>query len=256
MKLEQRVRNLPLLSEAYCVELRTKLEELRAHWIQRHPVAPFYTLGASNYFDIAHNPEAPYQRMVREFNPLLLEHFSDLYTRTSRLLADTLSMPVAYAEHLALPGFHIFEADRAFENIQGLTHSEWFERRYETSLVSSPIHCDTPHYVVDWGKSLPSVAMHRPISFTLAISMPSSGAAMYVWDLRLHETQGFDDAQIHAVVAERKRISHAYELGALAFHDGYNYHMVAPMGRAEPGESRITLQGHGVPVGGVMRLFW
>jgi hypothetical protein len=254
--LEDRVVDLPVLDEAQCDAIRAGVESLRGHWVRRHPTAPFFTLGASNYFDIAHNPQLPYYRMAAELNPLLMERFGDLYKAVARALADHLGCMVGYTERLAHPGFHIFEADAAFRDTRGLTHAEWFRERDNPDYVASPIHCDTPHYVVDWGPDALRVAMHEPISFTLAIAMPASGAGMYVWDLRFAETQGFSDAQIHEALAGRRRILRTYRRGAMAAHDGMSYHMVAPMQDPQPGETRITLQGHGVPVGGVMRLFW
>ncbi len=254
--LEERVVDLQVLDAAGCEAVRAKLESLRALWTKRHPSAPFYTLGASNYFDIAHNPELPYYRMAAELNPVLMEHFGDLLRAVARTLADHVHMPVGFTERLAHPGFHIFEADESFRTIRGLTHREWFQERDNPAFVASPIHCDTPHYVVDWGGDASRVAMNRPISFTLAIAMPATGAGMYVWDLRMAETAGLTDAQLHAALAGRRKTLRGYRHGAMAVHDGMSYHQVAPMDDPQPGEMRITLQGHGVPVGGVMRLFW
>lgn len=254
--LEERIVDVPVLDAAGCAEVARGVQALREFWVRRHPEAPFFTLGASNYFDIAHNPGLPYYRMAAESNPRLMEHFGPLYTGVRRALADHLKMPVGFAEGLALPGFHIFLADAAFTDIVGLTHAEWFQRRGEPDVVSSPIHCDTPHFVVDWGASRPFVNMNRPISFTLAIEMPQGGAGMHVWDLRLQEAVDWPDARLHEEIARRRRILRQYRRGEMAVHDGYNFHMVAPMAAHRPGESRITLQGHGVPVHGVMRLFW
>ena len=254
--LEERVADLPVLGADECEAVRAKLESLRGLWIRRHPSAPFYTLGASNYFDIAENPDLPYYRMAAQLNPVLMEHFGELLRGVARTLADHVRMPVGFTERLAHPGFHIFEADDSFRTIRGLTHREWFRERANPAFVASPIHCDTPHYVVDWGDDAPRVALNRPISFTLAIAMPATGAGMYVWDLRMPETAGFDDAQLHEALAGRRRILCRYRRGAMAVHDGMSYHQVAPMDDPKPGEMRITLQGHGVPVGGVMRLFW
>ena len=256
VQLEHRVVDVPLLDEAECDDVRARIESLREHWTRRHPSAPFYTLGASNYFDIAHNPDLPYYRMAERLNPLLVEHFASLYQRAARKLADHLRMPVGYVDRLARPGFHIFEADETFCRTRGLTHREWFRERENPDFVSSPIHCDTPHYVVDWGEDARNVSFARPLSFTLAISMPATGSGMYVWDLRINETVDFDDARIHEALRGRRRILREYRRGAMAVHDGMNYHMVAPMNDPQPGEVRITMQGHGVPVAGVMRLFW
>jgi hypothetical protein len=255
-RLEDRVADLPLLDAAECADIRARVEALRPLWTRRHPSRPFFTLGASNYFDIAHNPALPYYDMARRLNPVLMEHFQPLYRKVARALADHLHCMVGYTERLALPGFHVFEADPAFEDVRGLTHREWFARRDDPEIVSSPIHCDTPHYVVDWGAEAPQVQMSRPISFTLAIDMPATGAGMYVWDLRMHEAAGFSDEELHAALAQRRRVLREYRRGNMALHDGMSFHQVAPLRDPRPGEMRITLQGHGVPASGVMRLFW
>ncbi|HAJ63713.1 MAG TPA: hypothetical protein DCP31_34495, partial [Cyanobacteria bacterium UBA8543] len=65
------VTTLELLTQQECQEVSAVVEDLKDLWIQRHPIAPFYTLGASNYFDITYNPQLPYYRMVKEYNPIL-----------------------------------------------------------------------------------------------------------------------------------------------------------------------------------------
>jgi hypothetical protein len=256
MLLEDRVTDLPLLSARQCAAIVDGVLALRAHWVQRHPRAPFYTLGASNYFDIASNSERPYERMAHELNPVLRECFGPLYRLVARCLAERLMMMVGYADDLALPGVHIFQSDPLLADVRGLTHAQWFEHRYDPDIVSSPIHCDTPHFVVEWGAALPRVEMTRPISFTLLVSMPAAGAGMIQWDLRFADGKDLDDAALHEALGRSRRILHRYRLGHLAVHDGMNYHQVAPMPNWQPGENRISLQGHGVPVDGVMRLFW
>lgn len=253
---ESVVTSLPLLTESECAQLKLTVEELQEHWIQRHPTVPFYTLGASNYFDIAYNPELPYYRMAQQYNPILRQHFAWLYDRLSVCLSQHLQAPTAYRESLALPGFHIFLSHPAFANPQALTHQEWFKVRYQPDVVSSPIHCDTPHFVVDWGTSREGLDFNHPISFTLAIALPTGGAGMYVWDLRLQETIGLSQEALTTRLNSREKQLCSYQEGSLSLHSGMYYHQVAPMPAMLPGDVRITLQGHGLMSHGVWQLYW
>ncbi len=245
-----------LLNPEECRNVRDTLVVLRQAWIRRHPTAPFFTLGASNYFDIAENPDLPYYRLAKQYNPVLLEHFDWLYQRVASTFANILRAPVAYRETLARPGFHIFLGDQAFTTTRNLTHKEWFRYRDAPQFVGNPIHCDTPQWVVDWGSSAAFAQFDRALSFTLAIELPAAGAGMNVWDLRLDETNGMDDADLRRELDRHGCEYCAYQPGQMVYHSGMYYHQVAPMQEPQPDDMRITLQGHGLCVGGIWQLYW
>jgi hypothetical protein len=249
------ITDIKLLTKQECLEIRSAIYKLKELWIQRHPVAPFYTLGASNYFDIAHNPHHNYYKTAKYYNSILLEHLGWLYQRLANTLAEILEAPTTYPETLALPGFHIFLAHKYFEKMRALTHQEWFRTRYDPEVVSSPIHCDTPHTVVDWGTSEP-VDFSHPVSFTLAISLPKSGAGMYVWNLHLEETIGLNKAALLHLLHSREKSLHSYQVGWFTLHSGLMYHQVAPMQNLQPDDERITLQGHGLLHKRKWQLYW
>jgi hypothetical protein len=249
------VTTIELLTQQECQEVSTVVEDLKDLWIQRHPVVPFYTLGASNYFDIAYNPQLPYYIMAKEYNPILMESLGWLYERLAATLAQQLKAPVGYRETLALPGFHIFLSDKAFEQPKALTHQEWFRHRYDPEFMGNPIHCDTPHLVVNWGTK-EGIDFTNPISFTLSIALPKSGAGMYVWDLRLDETIGLSQKELLNLLNSRNKRLYSYKVGSMALHSGLNYHQVAPMQNAQPDDVRITLQGHGLFCQGSWKLYW
>lgn len=249
------VNDIEMLTEQECDDVRSVVEDWKDIWIQRHPVAPFYTLGASNYFDIAYNPKLPYYRMAKLYNPILLERLGWLYERLADTLAKKLEAPVGYRETLALPGFHIFLSHKAFEQPKDLTHQEWFRRRYVPEVVGNPIHCDTPHFVVDWGTT-EGIDFSNPLSFTLALALPKSGAGIYVWDLQLDETIDLSQTELLNLVNSREKRIHSYKVGSLALHSGLNYHQVAPLRNMQPDEVRITLQGHSLFCQGSWQLYW
>lgn len=250
------VKTIEILSPADCVRVRETIAALRSHWIQRHPIAPFYTLGASNYYDIADNPDRPYSRIAAQVNPVLQKHLGWLYDQLALKLAQALQAPVCYPEGFALPGFHIFESFLAFEQPQALLHSAWFEQRYNPDVISTPIHCDTPHLLFNWGASYQDIDFNHPISFTLAIALPQNGAGMYVWDLHRRETLGLSPDQILNLLDTRDKHLHCYRIGHSALHSGYYYHQVAPFWETQPDDVRITLQGHGLKRHGTWQLYW
>ncbi len=251
-----RVSQVPILTPQECVTIRTLIDELRESWIQRHPVAPFFTLGASNYFDLAYLANPPYYQMAQQYNPILKERFGWLYDRLAVVLSNHLQAPVDYKESLALPGFHIFLDHAAFQHPRDLTHRDWFRDRYDPAAVSNPIHCDTPHLLFNWGSSYDGIDFKNPISFTLAIALPQSGGGMYVWDLHRDETLGLPQTELRQLLDSRQKTLHSYTIGAAALHSGFYYHQIAPFRDVQPHDARITLQGHGICCQGRWQLYW
>ncbi len=88
---------------------------------------------------------------------MLREKFTWLYDILLRKLSDILKGPVGFAPHLGLPGFHIFLSDPGFAGLtdegidQQVNHADWLEKtRDDPSFVSSPVHIDTAHLIVEW----------------------------------------------------------------------------------------------------------
>jgi hypothetical protein len=249
------IEQLDLLSRDECTRVHTTLETLRPHWIKRHAVAPFYTLGASNYFDIAYNPDLPYYRLAGRLNPLLREHFGWLYDRLLGALAVRLDAPAGFTANLAVPGFHLVFPHESLVRCQDLTHAAWFRHREDPHMIGNPIHCDTPYQVVDWGGE-PVVDFNRVFSFTLAITMPRENGGLNVWELSMNETAHASEADLLALFRSRRKTFHPYRIGSLALHSGTQYHQVASIAQMQADESRITLQGHGVFCDSRWVLYW
>lgn len=128
------IDSLEVLTAASSAELRDAVHGLRRHWTPRgpEPVA-FFTLGAPSYLDLAPDPEsAVYQRRAQASRPLLRDSFDWLYTRLSKLLGEHLGAPVTYAEHLGLPGFHV-----------------WLSAAVFTKPVA-PLHFDLQYQSISW----------------------------------------------------------------------------------------------------------
>lgn len=238
-----------LFTAAECATLVERLLDLEAFWIPRHRRLPFHTLGATNYYDITGNPARPYDRLARQYNPFLLNNFAEVYTALRAALAERLGAPVRFREGAALPGFHIFGADPAFAPGPHLdvTHTQWFQRRDGDGVPGNPIHVDTAHRAL--GLSGPT------LSCTLALRLPASGAGLKIWPLLEEDTAGLGEPERLDRLNRTPAREVAYTEGALFVHSGDWHHQARGL-PSEPGEHRITLQGHGVRRDDGWHLFW
>jgi hypothetical protein len=250
------INDLPLLSPPEAIAIHQEIDRLRAYWILRHPKAPFYSLGATHYFDIVCDPQASYYAMAQKYNPIMRSHFGGLYARLAQNLSQYLNAPVAYPEHLALPGFHIFLYSPMFAVAQDSTLDEWNGHRDNLEFFGSPIHVDAPQYIVDW-QNMAGLDFEQTISFTMAISVPASGAGMYVWDLPLNETMHLQSLQdLYQRLNKCPKYLYDYQVGLMALHSGTNYHQIAPIPDMTAQDVRITLQGHGICANGTWQIYW
>jgi hypothetical protein len=239
-----------ILSTAQCEDALRRVLDLEAFWIARHPRFPFHTLGATNYYDIVGHAVPPYRRLARQYNPLLLDQFGDLYRALLAALRVQLAAPVAFCPDAALPGFHVFGADPAFAASAGhdLTHEQWFARRDGDAFPGNPIHVDSAHLALGLGDA-------PTISFTLAIALPRQGAGMRIWPFGRAEGGGTRQDELAAMLHASPTRDIAYAAGGLLVHSGDRYHQARGL-PCEPGQWRITLQGHGALLGGQWQLFW
>lgn len=228
--------SLAFLGPKPCAELAHMVEALRPYWIQRHPLAPFYTLGPASYLD-AGGPGAlaHYQKASAISNPQMDQAFGDFYLSLGQRLSDHLHAPVVMHPAHARPGFHIFEAHPAFEK-----------------PVAS-IHGDLQAQLLPWGQD---AKMLPTLSFTMAVALPQAGAGMDVWAVDVAAWQAWPEAVRAAKLAEVPRQDVGYELGKLVVHSGRWVHRISPVVPFKSGERRVTLQGHGLFVDGAWQLYW
>lgn len=231
---ELSIEDIAMLAESECAELRRQILQLRPYWIQRLPDLPMYSLGAATYLDMAQG-ESHYVETAARYNPILQQHFAPLYRRLEEVLSRRLGGPVAYPPHKALPGFHIFLAHPAFT--QG----------------SASIHADLQYRQTDWSWAR---SISQPISFTLAISLPSCGSGVNVWNVSVTQLDGLPRAEAARVLRERGGQFFEYRLGHLTLQFGHLMHQIArPLWLVE-GDQRLTFQGHALLCDGSWQLYW
>jgi hypothetical protein len=236
--LHQSITNIDFLTPQDCLEVRSVLHDLRKLWIQQHPYFPFYTLGIASYLHkLSENTIAQYNTQIQRYNTLLWHNLGWLYERLAYTLTQKLAAPIHYPERLSLPGFHIFLSHKAFEQ------------------PIASIHCDLQYKQHKW-EPKEAADFSNPISFTLAITLPKSGAGMNIWDLPHNEVAQLPQPKIERLTESRKKYFHAYELGKFSLHSGHFIHQIAPITNIQPDDERITLQGHGLLLQGVWHLYW
>jgi hypothetical protein len=230
------ITTLPLLSDWECLLTRSLVYSLRPSWHQTIPDAPAFLLGVASYVDATPSGRA-YADQVEALRPVLMSTFAALYQRLAEVLTSYLQAPVAYEERLAPPGFHIFLSDPRFETLAAPVHADLqFERHLE--MFEGVV--DTEH----------------PLSFTVPIALPRSGAGMNYLDAHVSDYRTQSRAELDAVAMSVAPHHHRYTIGHLAVHSGLFLHQIAPSRHLVPEDERITLQGHGLKSDGVWRLYW
>lgn len=225
--------DVPLLDAAACEAVVADVEAARALWTQRHPLAPFYTLGAASYLD-GEEPDQ-YRMLADAANPTLGTRFADLLAAVAGAVAAHTGRPAVATDRHALPGFHIFGPHPAFE--KGVTQ----------------IHVDRQHMALDWGVD---PATLETLTFTLPVALPTHGAGLDAWAVDESEWLPLTPKERVALMKTRDYKYHAYTAGTLVLHSGNFVHRIAPGKALGPGDARITYHGHGVWLDGAWRLYW
>jgi hypothetical protein len=221
------------LDAAECAETLRRVNRLRDRWTSRGGFS-FFTLGAAAYLDATESRDI-YLAAAAQTNPILSDAFDDLYGGLRRFLEYMLDEPIAYAERLALPGFHIFHFDGS---------------EVEDDPVAQRAHFDM-QFLLAFPESTPEATL----SFTLPVGLPSGGAGLAVWSTRYDEIlrtgmSGPDFAGQSCC----ERVN--YEAGRMVLHDGFQLHAIGTSSVSAPNGQRITLQGHGVRRQGWWTIYW
>lgn len=231
------ITQIPMLSEEECLEVRSAIYDLKKLWYFRERGKA--TLGAASYMDAIIKDKARqfYYAKAKLFNPLLRKHFGWLYERLSNVLTKELEKPVCYQETFALPGIHIF-----------FPKPTSFEGR---NLLHQDFNCT----LLKWS-SPGDVDYQNPISFTLTIALPKCGGGLNLLDISLDEYNKLSIEEQTQIKKSAKLSFYPYKVGHLLIRSGVVFHKIAPMPDIQPGEERITLQGHGTLCKNTWHLYW
>lgn len=220
-----------------CRGVCDKVHALRSYWTNRGGgFFPIYTLGSASYLDANNNDDSTYREKAKALNPILTANFPILYERLVNVLSDIFKMPVAYAEGLGYPGFHIFLSSKMFEKPIASTH---FDLQFQS---------------IKWNFN--DIDFDHPISFTCPFAMPKSGSGLNYWDIREDKNKKISVQELEKLKAAKETLYYPYELGKLVLHRGLILHQIAPSKDIEPDDERITLQGHGLICDGALRIYW
>ena len=239
------IAKIDLITAEECKVLVDKVLSLEERWIVRNqyygedgfvsPAYPdFYTLGAAAYLD---GPAAH----TNNDNELLLKHFSGIISRVSEVISKELGTEAFLDPNYAYPGFHVFRGRESM--------------LYGTRFGGS-IHLDAPHITSEFPFKFDR---GRPITFTLALSMPRNGGGMNYWleDEALKHIKGDRPPEDISSLYENlppifknwvdvNKKYEKYTIGTLYVHDGQTLHQVANEVPTFSDDIRVTLQGHGV----------
>jgi hypothetical protein len=233
---------LETLTIDQCFEQKELVLKLQSHW-ESHGSDPdhpyFYTLGVPFYS----RPLESYFKATPRFNPLIHQHFSPLLGKVAKLISSELRIPVKVSNQLAFPGFHIYTKPMP----QGGT--------VHFDLVTNSVIENFPEVI------------EGPLgySFTLPLSLPEAGAGLNFWnykyplEIQLPENLSpkgpFQEDFIKLSLGDPEYIP--YQLGKIYFFESHFLHQVAPSPILNPGEFRLTLQGHLVKSkAGYWIMFW
>jgi hypothetical protein len=230
------VSRFDVLTLEECHRAYRDIYALQPAWTQRDNLfpVPFYTLGAASYLD-ARSWEH-FHEQARRLNRLLESRFDWLYRKLQQVLAEHLGLDIAYHPDLSRPGFHVFPFDTL-------------------SLFDvSSRHRDLQYQRIPW-QAL-GIDACDPLSFTLSIRLPASGAGLYVWLMDHAETGDQAATDWQALPADAPCELHAYREGEMVMHDALLFHQVAPLAHGRAGDERITLQAHGIRDGRTLYVYW
>lgn len=234
------VHRLPVLSEEDCRQWTGTILALERHWRQRAPGVDFYTLGAASYLDGPWDGKT-YSTARDRTNQLMASSFRELYRQTCKALSTVLGA-VDFHPRLAMPGFHLFAAKPGqqllaataeFAQRGGSVHFD-LQHKLHTSLWQEFQH-------VDWA---------NPLSFTLSLALPASGGGLRIWPTQTTTTT------TTTLTPSDPGVGINYRIGELIYFTEPLLHQIAPAVALQPGDQRMTLQGHGLHCDGTWILYF
>lgn len=239
----------------------------------------YSTLGATLYMDASDVGWSYYEKHKAITNRVLDMKFDWVYEKLIKALTPHVG-ECSLESDLARPGFHIYQFDDAPD-----------PRKHHRCL-----HMDGQFFYAlkflkeKYGKV---IDIKEPLSFTFTITRPSRGSAIGFWGLPEHLKRRSEDIQKeypHDIIERYQNVEYVKEIqkqraierpwkydlfypncgdleqyiptiiphtpGNSFFYSGMIIHQMILGDSFKKGDTRITLQGHGLRVNGKYKLFW
>ena len=239
----------------------------------------YSTLGATLYMDASDMGWEYYEKHRDIANRVLDLKFGWVYDKLLAALTPEIG-ECSLESELGRPGFHIYQFDEAPDprkhhrclHLDG----QWF---YALKFLKNK-----------YGKN---IDIKNPLSFTFTITRPSSGSAIGFWGLpdalRPHAEE-LQKKYPHDIIDRYQNLEYVKEIrkqhaierpwkyklfkadcgpleqyipkiiphtpGNSFFYSGYHIHQMILGDSFKKGDTRITLQGHGLKINGKYKLFW
>jgi hypothetical protein len=223
----------PALSDARLQEVRDGVFRLRDHWIEREP--GFHTLGLALYRD---GREGAGALEVEESNERLEKAFGPALADLKQVIAREVDAEVEWAEGLPLPGFHVFEPSAL-----------------KPGEPAGNTHFDIQYIWGGFGERVLDA-----LSVTVPIQVPAAGTSLQYWEIDFAEYERLFQAETVDDLADVERQFPVqevpYEPGRACVMRGLPLHRIGPTPAIQPGDHRITLQGHAVRLGERWVAYW
>ena len=239
----------------------------------------YSTLGATLYMDASDRGWSYYEKHKSITNRVLSTKFDWVYHKLIEALTAEIGQ-CAYEPDLALPGFHIYQFDEAPD-----------PRKHHRCL-----HMDGQFFYAlkflkeKYGKV---IDIKDPLSFTFTITRPTRGSAIGFWGLPEALRQRAEELQKkypHDIIDRYQNVEYVKEIqqqraierpwkydlfrpncgdleqyipriiphtpGNSFYYSGMIMHQMILGDTFSEGDTRITLQGHGLRINGHYKLFW
>ena len=239
----------------------------------------YSTLGATLYMDASDVGWSYYEKHKGITNRVLDKKFDWVYEKLIEALTPHVG-ECSLESDLARPGFHIYQFDDAPD-----------PRKHHRCL-----HMDGQFFYAlkflkeKYGRV---IDIKEPLSFTFTITRPSRGSAIGFWGLPEHLKRRSEDIQKeypHDIIERYQNVEYVKEIqkqraierpwkydlfypncgdleqyiptiiphtpGNSFFYSGMIIHQMILGDSFKKGDTRITLQGHGIKINGNYKLFW
>ena len=239
----------------------------------------YATLGATLYMDASGKGWTYYEQHKKITNRVLNLKFDWVYHKLIEALTPHIGI-CSYEPDLALPGFHIYQFDDALSP----------KKHHRCLHIDGQFFYALKFLKEKYGKV---IDIKDPLSFTFTITRPHRGSAIGFWGLPKELQEKAEELQKkypHEIIKRYQNVEYVKEIrhqhaierpwkynlfrancgnlekyipkiiphtpGNSFFYTGMIIHQMILGDQFKKGDTRITLQGHGIKINGRYKLFW